>query len=49
MGILRNLREDHGGGERKKKERGRESKHQRLLKAANKLRVGGGWEGWEGG
>ena len=40
MWILRNLTEDHGGGEGKKK-RGREPNHKRLLKTENKLRVDG--------
>ena len=41
MWILRNLTEDHWGGEGKKK-RGRELNHKRLLKTENKLRVDGG-------
>ena len=41
MWILRNLTEDHGGGEGKKK-RGREPNHKRLLITENKLRVDGG-------
>ena len=44
MWILRNLTEDHRGGEGKKK-RGREPNHKRLLKIENKLKVDGGWEG----
>ena len=48
MWILRNLTEDRGGGEGKKK-RGREPKLKRLLKTENKLRVDGGWEGMGGG
>ena len=45
MWTLRNLTEDHGGVEGKKKEgyKGREPKHKRLLKTENKLRVDGGW------
>ena len=35
MWILRNLTEDHGGGEEKKK-RGREANHKRLLNTENK-------------
>ena len=38
-----------GEGKRKKKERGREANHKRLLKTENKLRVDGGWEGVEVG
>ena len=47
MWILRNLTEDQGERERKKKsQRGREPNHKRLLKTENKLRVeGGGREG----
>ena len=41
MWILRNLTEDHGGGE--KLQRGKEANHKRLLKTENKLRVDGGW------
>ena len=50
MWILRNLTEDHGGGEGKKKmlRRGKEANHKRLLKTENKLRVDGGGEGGEG-
>ena len=45
MWILRNLTEDHGGGEGKKKRLERErAKHKRLLKTEIKLRVDGGWE-----
>ena len=47
MWILRNLTEDHGGGE--KLQRGKEANHKRLLKTENKLRVDGEWEGGEGG
>ena len=44
MWILRNLTEDHGGGERGKKlQRGREANHKRLLRTENKPRVDGGW------
>ena len=44
MWILRNLTEDHGGGEGGKKlQRGREANHKRLLRTKNKLRVDGGW------
>ena len=39
--ALKNLTEDHGGGEGKK-QRGREPNHKRLLKTENKLRVDGG-------
>ena len=46
MWILRNLTEDHGGGEGKKK-RMREPNYKRLLKTENKLRVDGRWEGGE--
>ena len=47
MWILRNLTEDHVGGEGKKKlQRGKEANHKRLLKTENKLRVDGGWEKW---
>ena len=44
MWILRNLTEDHGGGEgeKKKLQRGKEANHKRLLKTENKLRVDGG-------
>ena len=47
MWILRNLTEDHGGGEGGKKlQRGKEADHKRLLNTENKLRVdGGGGEG----
>ena len=45
MWILRNLTEDHGGGEGKKKlQRGREANHKRLLNTENKMRVDGGGE-----
>ena len=37
------------GRRRKKKVRGREPNHKRLLKTENKLRVDGGWEGGESG
>ena len=40
MWILRNLTEDHGGGEG---ERGREPNHKRLLNTENKPRVDGRW------
>ena len=46
MWILRNLTEDHGGGEGKEK-LGRESNRKRLLKTENKLRVDAGWKGGE--
>ena len=50
MWILRDLTEDHGGGEGEKKlQRGKEANHKRLLKTENKLRVDGGWEGGESG
>ena len=53
MWILRNLTEDHGGGEGEKNVTehffGKEANHKRLLKTENKLRVDGGWEGGEGG
>ena len=50
MWILRNLTEDHGGREGEKKlQRGKEANHKRLLKAENKLRVDGEWEGGESG
>ena len=45
MWIMRNLIEDHGGGEGGKKsykQRGREANHKRLLNTENKLRVDGG-------
>ena len=43
MWNLRNLTEDHGGGEGKKKlQRGKEANHKRLLNTENKLRVNGG-------
>ena len=43
MWILRNVTEDHGGGEGGKKlQRGREANHKRLLNTENKLRVDGG-------
>ena len=45
MWILRNLTEDHGGGEGGQMlQRGREANHKRLLDTENKLRfdVGGG-------
>ena len=35
------------GRGRRKKKRGREANHKRLLKTENKLRVDGGWEGGE--
>ena len=42
MWILKNLTEDHGGGEGEKKlQRGTEANHKRLLKTENKLRVDG--------
>ena len=42
MWILRNLTEDHGGGEGGKKlHREREANHKRLLNTENKLRVDG--------
>ena len=44
MWILRNLTEDHGGGEGGKKlQRGKEADHKRLLNTENKLGVDGGW------
>ena len=49
MWILRNLTEDHGGGEGDKKKLEREPKHKRLLKTENELRVDAGWEGQKGG
>ena len=50
MWILRNLTEDHGGGEgRKMLQRGREGNHKRLLNTENKVRVDGGWERGESG
>ena len=45
MWILRNVREDHAGGEGEKnsyKQRGRKANHKRLLNTKNKLRVDGG-------
>ena len=54
MWILRNLTEDHGGGEGEKKSY-REGSRQTIrisfysLKTENKLRVDGGWEGGESG
>ena len=50
MWILRNLTEDHGGGEgRKKLQREREANHKILLKNENKLRVDGGGRKGRGG
>ena len=49
MWILRNLTENHGGGEGKKKVREGGSQTIRDLKIENKLRVDGGWEGAEEG
>ena len=44
MWILRNLTEDHEGGEGKKKlQRGKEANQKRLLNIENKLRVDGRW------
>ena len=44
---MRNVAEDHGGGngEEKKLQRGREANHKRLSNTGNKLRVDGGCEG----
>ena len=39
MWTLRNLTEDHGGGEGEKRKRGREANHKRLLNTEKKLRV----------
>ena len=52
MWILRNLTEDHGGGEEEKhsyKPRGRKVNHKRLLNTENKLRVDGAWGRGESG
>ena len=49
MWILRNLTEDHGGGDGKTKlQRGREANHKRLLNTENKLRVDVGGEMGDG-
>ena len=47
--ILRNLTEDHGGGEEKKRLERAGAKHKRLWKTENNLRVDEGWKGTEGG
>ena len=48
---MRNLTEDHGGGEgeKKKLQRGREANHKRLLRTENKLRIDGWWGRGESG
>ena len=46
MWVLRNLTEDHGGGEGGKKlQTEREANHNKLLNTENRLRVDGGIEG----
>ena len=48
--ILRNLTEDHGGGEGEKKlQTGKEANRKRHLNTENKLRVDGGWGRGENG
>ena len=50
MWILRNLTEDHEGGEGEKKlQSGKKVNDKRLFKTENKLRVDGEWEGREAG
>ena len=51
MRILRNLTQDHGGGEGGKKSyrEGRRQTLKRLLKTENKLRFDEEWEGGESG
>ena len=50
MWILRNITEDHVGGEGGKKlQRGREANHKRLVRTENKLRVYGAWGRGESG